>query len=477
MDKSSKKNQIIARDEKLQKILYTVAELEMIWPERTSRHFENISGIAINSKEVQPNFIFFGLEGKNFNGSDFAEEALDNGAALCIVNKINGNTRNDDRIMLVDNPLKELNKMATFARKRLKGTVIGITGSVGKTTAKEMLYTTLENQGEAYANPNSYNNHIGVPFSLANLYENTEFAIIELGMNHAGELRDLSKLVKPDIVIITTIAAVHLEYFSSVSAIADAKSEVFEGMAPEGIAILNIDNPYYKILEAKALECKLRITTFGEQSHCAAKLKEYRVIDGIAHVTTEILSHNYEYTLGILGKHMALNSVAVLAAVKLVGGEVDFAARSFNGFQAVKGRGKIHNLGPLMLLDESYNASPIAVQAAIENLGRYKNANRRLVAILADMKELGKTAVNLHIELAKHIEDHKIDAVITVGELMKNLSQALPSELVIKHFNNSDELDNEVLALLENGDVVLVKGSLSMQMGKIVNRIIDEYQS
>lgn len=468
-----KKNHIVTDQGYSGKVLYSAAELKEIWPQRINRTFEDACGIAIDSREVRPKQIFFGLGGKNFNGSDFAEEALANGASLCIINKINDRTASDERVMLVDDPLYELNKIAAFARKRMKGILIGVTGSVGKTTVKEMLRTSLENQGELYASRSSFNNHIGLPLSLANIHADTEFAVIEMGMNHAGELRALSKLAMPDINIITTVAAVHLEHFSSVSAIADAKSEVFEGMHANGIAVLNFDNPYYKILEAKAIEQKLQIITFGQQRSCSAYLADYKLIDGIAHISAEILGVNYEYMLGIAGKHMALNSIAVLAAVKLAGAEVEFAARSLREFQAVKGRGKIHHLGAKVLLDESYNASPIAVQAALENLARYKNTNRRLVAILGDMKELGRSSIALHVDLAKYIEKHQIDTVITVGELMKNLSQALPSSIALKHFTDADELRIEVASLIQDGDVILVKGSLSMQMEKIVNEIIN----
>jgi UDP-N-acetylmuramoyl-tripeptide--D-alanyl-D-alanine ligase len=364
-------------------------------------------------------------------------------------------------------------QLAKYSRKRLKGKLIGVTGSVGKTSSKEMLKLAFQHQGKVFANEGSFNNHIGLPLSLARMPQATDYAVIEMGMNHAGELNELSLLASPDIAIITTVEAVHLENFKSVSAIADAKSEIFDGMKEGGYAIINYDNPYHQILINKAHNKKLQVIGFSESQKTPARLISYELKDDVAHVKVDILGKNLEYTLKAKGKHLAFNSVAMLTAVKLCGAELDYAASNLAQFESVKGRGKTHSLEKITLIDESYNASPVAIRAALQNLSAYKNNGNRLVAILGAMVELGPNSPTLHAELAKDIIRCKVDKVFTVGDMMKHLFDSLPSELQGMHLDDSEQMAKEILNHVKEGDAILIKGSRKMKMERVVESLLE----
>jgi UDP-N-acetylmuramoyl-tripeptide--D-alanyl-D-alanine ligase len=432
-------------------------------------------GVAIDSRTIQPNEIFIAIKGKNFDGNDYAKEALNKGAAVAIVSKLNSElSSNDERIIQVNDTLEALRKLAKYSRARLKGKLIGITGSVGKTSTKEMLKLAFQNQGVVYANEGSFNNHIGLPLSLARMPEDTDYAVIEMGMTHAGEIKDLSQLAIPDIALITNVEEVHLEYFSSVSAIAAAKSEIFDGVKEGGYAIINMDNPYHQILYTKAQDRKLQIIGFSESQKTPARLISYELKNNVGYIQAELFGKDYEYTISAPGKHLALNSIAVLAAVKIAGAEVDYSAASLRDFASVKGRGETHHLKKFTLIDESYNASPVAVKAALHNLGTYKanNENKRLVAVLGTMVELGSNSPQYHKDLFTHIVKNNIDIVFTVGDMMKHLHETLSSPLKGMHTADSAQMAELMKQYIKPGDIVLVKGSRSMKMERIVEALL-----
>ncbi|MBA8666509.1 UDP-N-acetylmuramoyl-tripeptide--D-alanyl-D-alanine ligase [Holosporaceae bacterium 'Namur'] len=430
-------------------------------------------GVSINSRTIRRGEIFIAIKGENFDGNDFVLEALEKGAALVIISSINNNSlRNNKRVILVNNTMVALNKMAKFARSRLKGKVIGITGSVGKTSTKEMLKIALDNQGNVFATEGSYNNHIGLPLSLSKLPEDSDYAIIEMGMNHAGELADLTAIAIPDIAIITNVEAVHLEFFKSVSAIADAKSEIFNSMQAGGFAIINFDNPYHRILVSKAHNKQLNVVGFSETQKTPARLISYKLENGISHIKAELFGREYEYTINAPGKHLAYNSIAVLAATKIAGAEVECAAYNLSKFQSVKGRGEIRHLKKITVLDESYNASPVAVKAALSNLGNYQAKGIRLIAILGDMAELGVNSANFHKELVQDITKNKIDKVFTVGAYMNYLHEELPKELKEVHTDTSEQMAEIIKKYINEGDVILVKGRRTMKMENIIEVLV-----
>ncbi len=431
-------------------------------------------GVSINSRTIREGDLFIAIKGKNFNGNDFALEALEKGAVAAIVSEIKDpSITNDKNVILVDDTLTSLTKMAKFNRARLKGKVVGVTGSVGKTSTKEMLKIAFQHQGNVFATEGSYNNYIGLPLSLARMHQDTDFAVIEMGMSHAGELSELSALAIPDIAIITNVEEVHLEFFKSVSAIADAKSEIFNSMQEGGFTLINFDNVYHKILTSKAQNKKLNIVGFSETHNTPAKLVSYNLKDEVSYIKAELFGKEYEYTINAPGKHLAFNSIAVLAAVKVAGAELDCAAYNLGRFKSIKGRGEIHYLNnDIILIDESYNASPVAVRAALSNLGSYKLKKGRCIAVLGNMADLGHNSPNFHKELGKDVI-LSVDKVFTVGDLMRYLYEILPQELRGAHTDNSEQMAHEIKDYIRKGDIILVKGRRTMEMEKIVEALID----
>ena len=435
----------------------------------------NIYSVSIDSREIKKDALFVSLKGENFDGNDFAISALENGAAVALVDReIKVSKTLANRLIKVEDCFKALYKLAEFSRNRMKGKVIGVTGSVGKTTTKEMLRLCLSKQGEVYASVGNFNNHFGLPLTLANMPESTEYAVLEMGMSGKGEIHNLSILGKPDVSIITTVEAVHLEFFSSVAGIAEAKSEIFDGMKKGGVAILNFDNSYHKISLDKAKKEGLNVVGFAKKSPANFKLDSYKNNGITSSVSAEIFGKPFKYEIGISGEHHALNSLAVLAAIHAAGGEIESAAYQLKNFHAQKGRGYVHSLKDgVVVIDDSYNASPSSISAALCNMTNFRNATpKRLIAVLGDMKELGVDAEEFHKGLAKDIIANKIDCVYTVGKLMFNLYKSLPANLKGMHTDNSNEMADILAEKAKKDDVILVKGSNSMKMSVIVDRLV-----
>lgn len=435
----------------------------------------NISSVSIDSRTIQKDSVFVAIKGENFDGNDFAIQALEKGAAIAIVDKdLKAPKTLANRLVKVEDSFQSLYKLAEFSRDRIKGKVIGVTGSVGKTTTKEMLKICLSKQGEVYASTGNFNNHLGLPLTLANMPESTEYAVLEMGMSAKGEIHSLSVLGKPDVSIITTVEAVHLEFFSSVAGIAEAKSEIFDGMKKGGVAILNFDNPYYKISHEKAVKSGLKVIGFAKRSAADFKLDNIKNNGASSIVEAEAFGKPFKYEIGISGEHHALNSLAVLAAVHAAGGEIESAAYQLKNFHAQKGRGYVHTLKDgVVVIDDSYNASPSSVSAAVTNMVNFRNLGaKRLIVVLGDMKELGADAEEFHKGLAKDIIVNKVDCVYTVGKLMFNLYKNLPANLKGIHTENSNEMADIIAEKAKDGDVILIKGSNSMKMNVVVDRLV-----
>ena len=443
----------------------------------------SVNGISIDSRSVGAGDAFFAIKGDNRDGHEFVAAALKGGAGVAVVatDWQSSNIDNAPLLRVPDVP-EGLRALARAARARLDGKVIGVTGSVGKTGTKEALRLALRSNGVTHASIASYNNHWGVPLSLARCPINVRYAVFEMGMNHAGEIEPLSRLARPHVAIITTVEPVHLEFFSSVEAIADAKAEIFRGLEPGGAAVINRDNPHYERLAAAARGAGVeRIVSFGEHAKADARLVKAALQPDCSTVQARILGADVAYKLGAPGKHVVVNSLAVLAAVSLVGADLALSALALAELAPPTGRGarvtlSLGNGEPALLIDESYNANPASMRAAIALLGQAEIGSRgRRIAVLGDMLELGTAGADLHRGLVEPIRAHGIDLVFCCGPLMRALWEALPSERRGGYAEGADALEADVIAAIRPGDALMVKGSLGSRMGPIVKALERQY--
>ena len=431
-----------------------------------------ITGISIDSRSLQPGEAFFAITGDRHDGHVFARPALDNGAAIAVVAKAKLKDIGYARpVVVVPDVLEGLIALGRAARKRSKAWIIAVTGSVGKTGTKEMLRLALAGDVETHASVASFNNHWGVPLTLARMPETTHYGVFEIGMNHAGEITPLTKMVRPHIAIITTVEPVHLEFFANVEAIADAKAEIFAGLEPGGIAVLNADNPHFERLAAKAREAGAEVRSFGASAGSDARLLTIGLLPEHSIVTASILGSEIAYRLGAPGRHLALNSLSALLAAKLAGADVAAAAARLAEFRPPAGRGQRHELGTstgrALLFDESYNANPASMRAALSLLGTTPVEGRR-IAVLGDMLELGEQSEELHRGLASALAEARVDLLFAAGPAMRALYEAIPSARRGGWAETAADLEAFVLDEVRGGDAVMIKGSLGSKMGPIV---------
>ena len=435
-------------------------------------------GVSIDSRTVEPGDLFVALAGPSFDGHDFVAGALARGAAAAVVARRPAGLAADAPLLQVADTLAALAALGRAARGRSAARIVAVTGSVGKTGTKEALRHALAAQGETHASAGSLNNHWGVPLSLARLKRSARYGIFELGMNHAGELAELSPLVRPHVAVITTIEPAHLGHFASLEAIADAKAEIFVGVEPDGTAILNRDNPHFARLAAAARRCGIaRIVGFGAAAAAEIRLLDCRLEAERSSARVDVMGETIACTIGLPGRHWVMNSLAVLGAVKAAGGDAAAAAASLALLPGLAGRGRRHSValagGSLTLIDESYNASPAAMAAAIAVLGATTpGPGGRRLAVLGAMLELGDRSPELHAALAEPLRAHGIDRVFTVGADMEHLRRALPPAMRGGHAADAAEMAGMLAATLRPGDVVTVKGSAGSRMAEIVKRLL-----
>ena len=440
-----------------------------------------VGGLSIDSRSIAPGEAFFAIKGDTHDGHGFVATALKNGAGLAVVAESKrGEMPADAPLLVVPDVLAGLSDLAVAARGRSRGKIVAVTGSVGKTSTKEALRLALGRNGEVHASVASFNNHWGVPLSLARLPETARYGVFEIGMNHAGEITPLTKLVRPDVAIVTTVAPVHLEFFNSVDEIADAKAEIFLGLTSGGAAVINRDNDQFARLERAAKKAGARIVGFGEHAKAEARLIRFALQPDVSTVEADILGERVAYKIGAPGKHLVVNSLAVLAAAKLAGADLALAALALADQAPAAGRGTRIALGvpggDALLIDESYNANPLSMRAAVALLGQAEIGPRgRRIAVLGDMLELGSHGPALHRDLAEPIREHGIDLVYCAGPLMEALWQALPSERRGGYAKDAATLEPEVLAAVRGGDAVMIKGSLGSRMGPIVKALVRRY--
>ena len=439
-----------------------------------------VTGISIDSRTVLPGEAFFAIRGDRFDGHDFAGRALSAGAATAIVSedRLSSLGKVVGSLIVVDDVLAALERLAAASRARSTARIAAVTGSVGKTGTKEMLVEALRPDGEVHASLASFNNHWGVPLSLARMPASTRYGIFEIGMNHAGEIEPLARLVAPHVAIVTTVEPVHLEFFDSVEDIARAKAEIFRGLLPDGTAVINADNPHAALLADEAAMAGIRrIVRFGEARNAEVRLDMVKLKPACSCISAEILGEKVTYKLGAPGRHLVQNSLAVLAAVSLLGADLAAATLALGQLSPSKGRGARHRLavrggGSATLIDESYNANPASMGAAIRLLGQAEpEGHGRRIAVLGDMRELGPTSPELHAGLAPELVAAKVDAVFLAGPHMRALHDALPAALRGGYAETAADLEASVADSVERGDVIMVKGSNASRMGALVEHL------
>jgi UDP-N-acetylmuramoyl-tripeptide--D-alanyl-D-alanine ligase len=437
-----------------------------------------ITGVSIDSRTVRRGEAFFAIKGDAHDGHDYVAAALRSGAALAVVAPGRVALAGDAPLLVVPDVLAGLVALARAARARSPAKIVAVTGSVGKTSTKEALRLALGADGATHASIASFNNHWGVPLSLARLPASSRYGIFEIGMNHAGEITPLTRLVRPHIAIVTTVAPVHLEYFGSEEAIADAKAEIFLGLEPGGIVVLNRDNRHFDHLVGHATRAgqALRVVSFGENERADARLVSFALHADCSTVEADILGERVAYKIGAPGRHLVDNSLAVLATARLAGADLALAALALAEQAPAAGRGTRITLevsgGSATVIDESYNANPVSMRAALALLGAARVGGRgRRIAVLGDMLELGPAGGELHSGLAQAVIDSDVDLVFCAGPLMAELWQALPSERRGGYAQSASALQGDVLAAIRSGDVVMVKGSNGSRMGAIVKEL------
>src|SRR6266851_1299417 len=427
-----------------------------------------VPGLSIDSRTIAPGEAFFAITGDRLDGHDFVAAALAARAGLAVVAADRRQRfAADAPLLVVPDVLGGLRDLARAARERAQAKIVAVTGSVGKTGTKEALRLALAKDGETHASVASYNNHWGVPLSLARCPAAARYAVFEIGMNHAGEIAPLASLVRPQVAIITAVEPVHLEFIGTVEAIADAKAEIFLGLERGGAAVINRDNPQFNRLERSAIRAgAARVVSFGEHARAQARLIKCSLQPDGSTIRARILGTDVTYKLGVPGRHLVLNSLAVLAAADL---------------RPASGRGARITLddpaGTILLIDESYNANPASMRAALAVLGQTDmDARGRRIAVLGDMLELGPRGADLHRALAEAVLAHDVDLVFCCGALMRALWEALPSSRRGGYADTAAALEPQVLAAVQPGDAVMVKGSLGSRMAPIVQALQSRYR-
>jgi UDP-N-acetylmuramoyl-tripeptide--D-alanyl-D-alanine ligase len=454
--------------------LWTHAEMLAATGGEAAGEFD-AEGVAFDSREIGKGDLFFAMKGEATDGHLFIDKAFANGAAGAIVSEPVAYPH-----ILVEDTFAALNMLGIASRDRMQGKVIGVTGSAGKTGTKEALHAALDrsSRGKAHRSVKSYNNHVGVPLSLARMPRDTQFGVFEMGMNHAGEMRELTKLVRPHVAIITTIAPAHIEFFKDESGIADAKAEIFDSLMPGGTAIIPADNPHYRRLRDAAARYTDNIVSFGFSAEADVRVLDHvNASGGGSLVTAKLPGGSLCYTLSQSGNHWIANSLAVLAAVEAVGADLAAAGLALAEMGGLAGRGARHEIkvgaGTALLLDESYNANPSSMAATLAELGKFTG---RKVAVLGSMGELGDRSDEYHVAIADQLADAHVDLAILVGEKMQILAEKLNAGVEgaaeFAHCATAREALDLLKSNLRENDTILVKGSNFLGLSVIVSALV-----
>jgi UDP-N-acetylmuramoyl-tripeptide--D-alanyl-D-alanine ligase len=450
--------------------LWTSDEIAAATGGTASARFE-VTGVTFDSREVGPGDLFVAMAGTVHDGHRFVDAAFASGAAGAIVSQPVSGPH-----VLVDDTFAALEALGRASRERTRATIIGVTGSVGKTSTKEALYAALERNrpGKVHRSVKSYNNHTGVPLSLARMPRDADFGIFEMGMNNAGEIRALTAQVRPNLALITAIAPAHIENLGSEEAIADAKAEIFEGLEPDGVAIVPNDTPHRDRLVKAARRHADRIITFGSGDADVHAVHAVNAEGSGSLISAALLERHLTFTISQRGEHWVSNALAVLAAVEAVGADVGVAGLALADLGGLKGRGERHLVsidgGEVLLIDESYNANPASMAATLKSLGTEPDARRR-IAVLGPMRELGEHSAALHAGLAPAVRAARVDRLILIGDEMRPLAEQVVGSISFDLVSNVEEAADALMQMVRPGDAVLVKASNSVGLGKLVERV------
>jgi UDP-N-acetylmuramoyl-tripeptide--D-alanyl-D-alanine ligase len=447
--------------------LWTSADIATATNGAASAAFD-VSGVTFDSREVGPGDLFVALTGETTDGHKFLDQAFDRGAAGAIVSQDTPHAN-----VRVSDTFAALEALAKASRARTSARIVGVTGSAGKTGTKEALFAALDRSPakSAHRSVKSYNNHTGVPLSLARMPAEVDYGVFEMGMNHPGELAQLTTLVRPHVAIVTAIAPAHAAFFPDESAIADAKGEIFQGLEPDGVAIIPYDSPHRDRLATAAAPHAARTITFGiDEGADVRAIEAVRAANGGTFVTARVGERELSYTVAQPGKHWVSNSLAVLAAVDAVGGDLALAGLALADLGGLAGRGARFLVeakgGRALVIDEAYNANPASMRVTLAVLG--EEAATRKIAVLGEMRELGDKSDDYHAALAGPVRDAGVQLVILVGEKMTPLAEALEGQVEIVHVPDAAAARDRLTATLEAGDAVLIKGSNGVGLSAVV---------
>jgi UDP-N-acetylmuramoyl-tripeptide--D-alanyl-D-alanine ligase len=440
-----------------------------------------VGGISIDSRTLEPGDLFFAIRGDAHDGHDHVARAFEAGAAAAVVSRERApQLAALGAAFAVEDTLNAMERLGVAARARSTAKIVAVTGSVGKTTVKEMLRAMLTACGATHASAASYNNHWGVPLTLARMPANARFGVFEMGMNHAGEIVPLTRMTRPHVALVTTIAPVHIEHLGSIEAIADAKAEIFFGLEPQGTAVLNRDAPQFERLKKAAAARGARVLSFGRGVDCDARLIDVEAIEGGSRVRARVLGRELAFALGAPGVHMAENALSALLAAEALGADLEPCAAALRRFSPQKGRGERFSVptpdGAATIIDESYNANPASMRAALALLAATKPGPKgRRIAVIGDMLELGPKAAAMHAELAPDLSANNVDLLFGAGPLTRALFEAAPASMRAAWTERSSDLTDEVARTLRGGDIAMVKGSNGSRMGPLVAALRDRF--
>ncbi len=449
--------------------LWTSAEIAAATGGVASAEFA-MTGVAFDSREVGPGDLFVAMKGEASDGHLYLDQAFAQGAAGAIVSEPCAHPH-----VLVADSFTALQMLGRASRARSGATIIGVTGSVGKTSAKEALFAALDRgaPGAVHRSVKSYNNHTGVPLSLARMPRNARFGVFEMGMNHAGELAELTQIVRPHIAVVTAIAPAHTEFFRDESAIADAKGEIFAGLEPDGVAIIPFDSPHRDRLTAAAAPHAARIVTFGIAKGADVRaIETVRLATGATFVTVQQDGRELSFTMAQPGMHWVSNALAVIACVEAAGADLGLAGLALAELGGLQGRGARFMTpladGQALVIDESYNANPASMRATLAVLAKEPG---RHVALLGEMRELGEASADYHAGLAEPILAANVEMALLVGEAMAPLAQALEGKVETVHVGDAAAALTSLRTILAPGDAVLIKGSNGVGLARVVTSL------
>lgn len=471
-------------------VLYTKQELKTIFKDAkfffVKQNF-NIIKVAIDSREVNYGSLFFALKGENYDGHIFIKNAIMSGSTCIIAEYIPENIKmlietNNINIIIVKNTMDALTELAKYNRNRIKSKVIAITGNIGKTSTRELISNIMSKFFITASSSKNYNNHIGLPYTLANTPINTDILVLEMGMNHLGEIEHLSKIAKPDISIITTIAPAHVESMIDVNTIVKAKAEIFKGMQQNGVVILNQENPYFnQLLEYAKKEGLKNILTVGtEKSHIFIKNYSFKNFFQTNYTIAIKSKNNQEFIdCNIIGLsyHNAFNTLFGFAVARLFNIDLNKVSQIISQVPIVEGRGNLEKIFTegkhIQVINDAYNSSPEALKAAIRTLSVFskQHPNSRAIAIIGDMLELGEKSIEYHNEILKEIIKEGIKYVITVGKETKVIHDGLPNDYQKWHFDETNLLVKEIRHIIQDGDILLFKASHKLNFEVAINKL------